>query len=106
MADGCKTLFDIAACITLSPDGGPREYRQRGKELPEKYLPGRYLAWLQPETREAVIKAANGKNEIAPWALKKIIDDETETDPMKKAGQYFKNGKLPAPPRGSGRRRG
>lgn len=76
--DGHTLLGHLAACSGIIGDGGPRAYRRRGKELPEKYLPGRFLAGLRPEVRDEVIEAANAKTSPAPWFLRLAVGEDEE----------------------------
>lgn len=72
--DGHELLGDITVYAGIVGDGGPRAYRRRGKPLPEKYLPGRFLMGLRPEARADVVRAANSKTPPAPWFLHQIIE--------------------------------
>lgn len=74
--DGHATLGEIALYSTVVGDGGPRAYRRRGKELPEKYLPGRFLAGLRAAERADVVRAANDGSTPAPWFLRYVVDEE------------------------------
>ena len=74
--DGHALLGDIAFYAGSIGDGGPRAYRRRGKSLPEKYLPGRFLAGLRPELRMSVVRAVNAKTLPAPWFLRHVVDEE------------------------------
>jgi hypothetical protein len=49
--DGHTLLGHFAICSSMVFDGGPRGCRRRGS-LPEKYLPGRFLAGVGPDVRE------------------------------------------------------
>ena len=49
--DGPALIGDLALYSCTLGDGGPQGFRQRGVALPEKYLPGRFLAGLRPEMR-------------------------------------------------------
>ena len=74
--DGHALLGHLALCSGLIGDGGPRAYRRRGKPLPEKYLPGRFLAAIAPDVRASVVEAANAKTSPAPWFLRLVVDEE------------------------------
>lgn len=74
--NGHALLGEIAVYSALIGDGGPRAYRRRGSPLPEKYLPGRFLAGLRSEARASVVRAASDKMPPAPWFLKYVIDEE------------------------------
>jgi hypothetical protein len=74
--DGHTLLGNIALCATIVGDGGPRTYRRRGKPLPEKYLPGRFLASLLPDARAEVVHAVNEGASPAPWFLRLVVDEE------------------------------
>lgn len=73
--DGHTLLGDLAIYSTCIGDGGPRGYRRRGAPLPEKYLPGRFLAGLRPDVRADVVHAANDKSSPAPWFLRIVVDE-------------------------------
>lgn len=74
--DGHELLGHLAFCASLG-DGGPRAYRRRGKPLPEKYLPGRFLAGLVPEVREDVVCVTNDRTSSpAPWFLRLVVDEQ------------------------------
>lgn len=75
--DGHALLGDIAVHAGILGDGGPRAFRRRGKPLPEKYLPGRFLAGLRSEVRADVVRAANATKTLpAPWFLRYVVDEE------------------------------
>lgn len=74
--NGHALLGEIALYSNLVGDGGPCGYRRRGSALPEKYLPGRFLASLRPADRASVVRAASDKMPPAPWFLKYVIDEE------------------------------
>ncbi len=74
--DGHVLLGDIALRAGVIGDGGPRAYRRRGKPLPEKYLPGRFLAGLRPEVRASVVRAANAKPSPTPCFLRCVADEQ------------------------------
>jgi hypothetical protein len=74
--DAHTLLGDIALHSGIIGDGGPRAFRRRGKPLPEKYLPGRFLAGLRPEIRASVVGAVNAKTSPAPWFLRDVVDEE------------------------------
>lgn len=74
--DGHALLGEIAAYATLSYDGGPRGYRRRGSPLPERHLPGRYLAGLRPDYRARVVEAVCDKTTPAPWYLRRVIEED------------------------------
>jgi hypothetical protein len=75
--DGHTLLGHIALCAPIVGDGGPRHYRRRGKPLPEKYLPGRFLASLLPEARADLVRAVNEQTSPpAPWFLRLVVDEE------------------------------
>lgn len=76
--DGHTLLGHLAACSSMIGDGGPRGYRRRGKPLPEKYLPGRFLADLRPSVRADVVEAANAKTLPAPWFLRLVVGEDEE----------------------------
>lgn len=80
MSDAHELLRDIAAYSIIVGNGGPRGFRRRGKPLPEEYLPGRFLARLSPETRAAIVRAANAKTSPAPWFLRLIVDAEDRVE--------------------------
>jgi hypothetical protein len=71
--DAHALLGDIALRSCIIGDGGPRGFRRRGRSLPEKYLPCRFLADLRPEVRASVTRAANTKTSPAPWFLRLIV---------------------------------
>jgi len=91
--DAHDLLYSLAIYSTICGDGGPRTYRQRGKELPEQYRPGRYLRMLKEETRKEIIKAVNSKNEVAPWALKEICNEADFWPRLPPAPQSKRNGR-------------
>jgi hypothetical protein len=72
--DGHALLGDIALYSSIVGDGGPRSYHRRGSPLPEKYLPGRFLAGLRPELRADVVRAVNEPMPPAPWFLQLVIE--------------------------------
>ena len=74
--DGHALLGDIAIYSSVVGDGGPRGYRRRGRELPEKYLPGRWLVKQAPEARAAVVRAVSSSMLPAPWFLRCVVDEE------------------------------
>jgi hypothetical protein len=76
--DGHAFLGDIAIYSCVIGDGGPRNYRRCGVPLPEKYLPGRFLAGLRPEARAAIVRAVNAPTAAppAPWFLRQIVETE------------------------------
>jgi hypothetical protein len=77
--DGHALLGDFALYSSICGDGGPRHYRHRGKPLPEKYLPGRFLSSMRADAREDVVRAANDRAAVlAPWfvALVASCDEE------------------------------
>ena len=74
--DGHALLGDIAIYSCLVGDGGPRSYRRRGRELPEKYLPGRWLAKQSPEDRAAVVRAVSSPVQPAPWFLRLVVEGD------------------------------
>jgi hypothetical protein len=74
--DGHALLGHLALCAGIIGDGGPRAYRRRSLPLPEKYLPGRFLAGLRSEVREDVVIAANAKTSPAPWFLRLVVDED------------------------------
>jgi hypothetical protein len=76
--DGHTLLGHLAACSGMIGDGGPRGYRRRGKQLPEKYLPGRFLSDLRPEVRADVVEAANAKTSPSPWFLRLVVGEDEE----------------------------
>jgi hypothetical protein len=71
--DGHAILGHLAICADLVGDGGPRRYLRAGKPLPEKYLPGRYLAKLPPADRAIVVRAANSPITPAPWFVRRVV---------------------------------
>ena len=71
-------LGHLALCSGIIGDGGPRGFRRRGKPLPEKYLPGRFLAGLTPDERASVVEAANAETSPAPWFLRHVVGEEEE----------------------------
>ena len=73
---GHELLGDIALYASVIGDGGPRGYRRRHKELPEKYLPGRWLRRMRPEDRAAVVRAVNSGVAPAPWFLARVVGYE------------------------------
>lgn len=76
--DGHELLGHLAICADLIGDGGPRGYRRRGSQLPEKYLPGRFLAGLRPKDRADVVRAANDRTIPAPWFLRHVVENERQ----------------------------
>lgn len=76
--DAHALLGHVALCSGIIGDGGPRAYRRRGKPLPEKYLPGRFLADLRPEVRADVVRAASAKTLPAPWFLRLVVGMDEE----------------------------
>jgi hypothetical protein len=80
--DGHALLGDLALFSCLVGDGGPRGFRRRGTPLPERYLPGRFLAGLRPDARARVVQAANAKSSPAPWFLRQIVDEEESRVPV------------------------
>ena len=84
--DAHELLGDLAAYSCIIGDGGPRGFRRRGAPLPEKYLPGRFLAGIHPDVRAEVVRAANTRTSPAPWFLRLIIDADEP------------NVELPSPP--------
>jgi hypothetical protein len=79
--DGHELLGHLALCAGIVGDGGPRAFRSRGKPLPEKYLPGRFLTGLAADERAAVVQAANAPTSPAPWFLRQVVglDDHRNT---------------------------
>ena len=75
--DGHALLGHLAFCASLG-DGGPRAYRRRAKQLPEKYLPGRFLAGLSPEVRADVVRAANAEASPAPWFVRLVVGEDAQ----------------------------
>jgi hypothetical protein len=74
--DGHVLIGHIALCSSVG-DGGPRSCRRRGKPLPEKYLPGRFLAGLQADARADVVRCVNAPSAPpAPWFLRLVVDGE------------------------------
>jgi len=71
--DGHELLGHFALCSGIVGDGGPRVFRSRGKPLPEKYLPGRFLAGLAPDVRASVVQATNAATSPAPWFLRLVV---------------------------------
>lgn len=71
-------LGHLATCSGMIGDGGPRMYRGRGKPLPEKYLPGRFLSGLAPDVRTSVVVAANASTLPAPWFLRLVLGEDEE----------------------------
>ena len=76
--DGHTLLGHLAGCSEMIGDGGPRGYRRRGRPLPEKYLPGRFLAGLRPDDRSDVVAAANARTSPAPWFLRLVVGWDEE----------------------------
>ena len=76
--DGHQLVYDLTMYTCIVADGGPRGYRRRGVVLPEKYLPGRFLAGLRPEVRADVVRAVNTTSQPAPWALQLMIGADAE----------------------------
>ena len=76
--DGHELLGHLAICSDIIGDGGPRGYRRRGSQLPEKYLPGRFLAGLPPEDRADVVRAVNARSLPASWFLRSVIENEQQ----------------------------
>ena len=76
--DGHALLGHLALCSGIIGDGGPRAFRRRGKPLPEKYLPGRFLAGIAPDVRASVVEAANTKTSPAPWFLRLVVGEDKE----------------------------
>jgi len=74
--DGHALLGDIALYSSICGDGGPRHYRRRNKPLPEKYLPGRFLAGMRTDVRADVVRAANDGTTLATWFLRYVVDEE------------------------------
>lgn len=74
--DGHALIGDIALYSSIISDGGPRMFKRRGVPLPEKYLPGRFLAGLRPHLQAAVVRAVNEEMSPAPWFLRQIVDEE------------------------------
>jgi hypothetical protein len=74
--DGHALISDIAMFSCMVGDGGPRGYRRRGKPLPEKYLPGRFLSGMRPELRASIVRAVNGEAAPSPWFLRLVVDEE------------------------------
>ena len=75
--DGHGLLGEIALFSDMIYDGGPRGFRRRKTPLPEKYLPGRYLAGLRPDDRARIVNAASAKTTPAPWFLRSVVEDES-----------------------------
>lgn len=84
--DGHALLGHLAFCASLG-DGGPRAYRRRGKPLPDKHLPGRFLAGLRPEVRADVVRAANAAASPAAWFVRLVVGEDEQP-----------RGALPPPP--------
>ena len=76
--NGHTLLGHLALCSGIIGDGGPRAYRRRGKPLPEKYLPGRFLAGIASDVRASVVEAANAKTSPAPWFLRLVVGEDEE----------------------------
>jgi hypothetical protein len=74
--DGHTLLGHLAICSDLIGDGGPRGYRRRGSRLPEKYLPGRFLAGLAPDVHAEIVHAVNDLSPPAPWFLRQVVAEE------------------------------
>jgi hypothetical protein len=74
--DGHALIGDIAMFSCMVGDGGPRGYRRRRSPLPEHYLPGRFLARLSLENREAITRAVNSAVDLAPWFLRVVVDED------------------------------
>ncbi len=79
--DGHALLGSIALYSSIVGDGGPRGYRRRGTPLPEKYLPGRFLAGMRPDRRADVVRAVSTSAQPAPWFLRQLVDDDEPTLP-------------------------
>jgi hypothetical protein len=75
--DGHALLGEIALFSCIVGDGGPRGFRRRKTPLPEKYMPGRFLAGLRPDDRSRVVEAACARTTPAPWFLRSVIDEES-----------------------------
>jgi hypothetical protein len=76
--DGHTLLGHLTVCSSTIGDGGPRRYRRRGKPLPEKYLPGRFLSDMHPAVHAVVVEAANAKTSPAPWFLNFVVGEDEE----------------------------
>ena len=99
--DGHTTLGEIALFSSVCGDGGPRHYRRRGKELPERYLPGRFLAGMRPDARAAVVRAANDGSMPAPWFLRYVVDEEeprVALPPLPTDRRWSRHGRWSMPP--------
>lgn len=79
--DAHTLLGDIVLYSGIIGDGGPRSFRRRRLLMPDRYLPGRFLAGLKPGVRESVVIAANTKTPPAPWFLRLVVslDEEPRT---------------------------
>jgi len=75
--DGHTLLGHLTVCSSMVFDGGPRGCRRRGS-LPEKYLPGRFLAGVSPEVRAQLVAAANAETLPAPWFLRLVVGEDEE----------------------------
>jgi hypothetical protein len=71
MKDGHEFLRIAAAVSHMVAGGGPVGCRARGRELPDKYMPGRFWQNMNREQQQAVLLAL--KNPPALWFLKQII---------------------------------
>lgn len=71
MTDAHKMLGDIGIYSSVVGDGGPRMYRQRGKDLPDKYLPGRFFSRMDGASRAACIHAVTSPP--ADWWVRHVV---------------------------------
>jgi hypothetical protein len=107
--DGHALLGDIALYSSVCGDGGPWGYRRRGKSLPEKYLPGRFLAGMRSDARADVVRAVNAtKTSPAPWFLRYVVDEEeprVAVPPLPVDRRWSCRGRWSTPPASVARRR-
>ena len=99
--DGHALLGEIALFSDMVYDGGPRGFRRRKTPLPEKYLPGRYLAGLRPDNRASVVQAASAKTPPALWFLRAVVEDAPPRWPLPPAPtdrRWCRRGRWALPP--------
>ena len=75
LKDPIEVMYEVAVYSITMYDGGPRGYRRRGSQMPDRYMPGKFLMGLRPEKRDEIVAAANSKREPAPWVLKILVEE-------------------------------